>query len=298
MGRTWLLFDVDYLCCRNFFALGDLSHKELPTAVLFGFFRDINTLVERFATPNVAFCFDHGKGIRETTYPMYKAKRRSREYTPEEETRYTALAQQKWQLKMDFLEYVGYENIFYQKGYEADDMIASVCRTLPQSDEAVIISADKDLWQCISSRVSCFNPQSKKSVTLQSFYEEWGIQPTQWADVKAIAGCSTDDIDGVEGVGEVTAAKYIKGSLTGKKVKAIQDFNKSLVRWRNTQLVHLPFSGCKVCELKEDVVLANKWTELMDDLGMKSIRKEFPIPRLVYQKGQGLDRYGKKAVKA
>lgn len=293
MGRTWLILDGNYLCCRNFFAMGDLSHKDLPTAVLFGFFRDITTLVEQFATPHLAFCFDHGRGLREKTYPSYKAKRRSVEHTEEECVRYDALKQQVWQLKSDFLRYVGYRNVFYQKGYEADDMIASVVRNMHRKDEAVIISADKDMWQLVSDRVSCYNPQSRKSVTLQSFYEEWGIQPPQWVDVKAIAGCGTDDVQGVDGVGEKTAAKYLQGKLTGKKADAIVEFNKSLVRMRNNSLIHLPYQGAMECKLEEDAVEVNKWTELMDDLGIRTLRKVFPIPRLTYAKGRGLEKNAK-----
>ncbi len=103
--------------------------------------------------------------------------------------------------------------------------------------------------------------------------------------MKAIAGCSTDDIPGVAGVGELTAAKYLTGKLSGKKEKDIIAFLKGPLRKTNGQLVALPYRGTRTCELEEDALSVNRWTELMGDLGMKSLRKTFPIARRVYHCG-------------
>lgn len=287
MSRTWLLLDGNYLAYRAFFALGDLSHKEVPTGVLYGFFRDISVLMERFATNHIAFAFDHGVGIREKTYPIYKAKRRMGvQLTEKELQRLDTFKQQIWKLKEDFLTSVGWKNVYFHKGYEADDVIASMVRDLPTDDEAIIVSADKDMWQLVKRNVSCYNPQTKKSVTLESFYAEWNLQPISWRDVKAIAGCTSDNVPGVEGVGEITAAKYLTGKLTGKKAQAIIDFRNSLLYNRNANLVYLPYTGTPFYKLQEDKLDVKAWKELMRDLGIKSLAP--PIARREYRKGEGL----------
>lgn len=303
--KTWLVLDAPFLCCRNYFAFGGkLFWKEVPTSVLFGFFRDLVSLSNQFATSAFAFCWDWGPGLREQCYPIYKAKRRldwetlkekalEEKWAREEVKSQNALKEQMRLLRLEFIPRLGYLNNFSQKGYESDDMIASVCLNLPRGDEAIIISADKDLYQLITDRISFYNPISKKSVTLQSFYEQWKIQPKQWADVKGIAGCTTDEVPGVIGVAEKLAARYLTGKLTGKKAKDIQEFQGTLLRMRNAQLVHLPYQGTKKCEVQEDSLDVKEWGSLMLELGMQSLRKQFPIARREYVKGRGTVKCGK-----
>ena len=104
----------------------------------------------------------------------------------------------------------------------------------------VIVSTDQDLWQLLSGdRVTVWNPRTKKMLTEQAFRERWGIGPSQWADVKAIAGCPGDGVPGVPGVGEKTAAKFMAGRLkdTTKAYNRVVEANDL---WeRNLRLVRL-----------------------------------------------------------
>lgn len=285
--KTWLLLDANYLCCRAFFALGQLTHADVGTGVVYGFLRDIVSLQDIHATDNVAFCFDRGESKRKEIYPAYKSNRR--EISEEQKLLFGELRRQVKLLRTEYLTSLGYKNVFSKKGYEADDIIASLCRTLPKRDEAIIVSADHDLYQLINHRIIQFHPQQKQAVTLQSFKEKFGITPDQWPDVKAMAGCASDAIKGIAGVGEITAARYMAGTLGDKSKKAADITNGRKIWKRNLKLVRLPFPGTPTFTLREDKVDEGAWRKLSLKLGMKSMQDKAPIssrtPRRSTRKG-------------
>jgi len=100
---------------------------------------------------------------------------------------------------------------------------------------------------------------------------EYGIAPSQWADVKAIAGCSSDGVEGVRGVGEKTAAKFLRGNLkpASKAHQAIVAGNN--VWRRNLPLVRLPFPGVGKFDLESDSEL--DWNPTFYKLGMSSLEQ-------------------------
>ena len=297
MGRTyektWLLLDTNYLSHRAYYSTGGLAHGDIGTGVVFGVLRDVLWLQEYFDTRRPVFCFDLGVGLRQGVYEGYKGKRRKREAEADEDTLagIYEFRQQVKQLRTDYLPAVGYRNIFAADGYEADDAIATTAKNLPETEEAIIISADHDLYQLLRPNVHIYHPQQKKIVTHESFRKAWGLEPWQWAIVKAMAGCDTDDVPGIAGVGEVTAAKYLRGELKEtsaayKKIRA----GMGVVQ-RNRQLVKLPFVNTPVFEFQEDEVTQQKWIALADRLGMKSLAHQMPINEV--PKGFGLEFYGK-----
>jgi len=166
-----------------------------------------------------------------------------------------------------------------QKGYEADDIIASLTQTIPTTSEVVIISSDHDLFQCIKSNVCMHNPSTGKILTLQGFKKLYGITPQEFTMVKALAGCSTDNIAGIPGVGEKTAIKYLKGELkdTTKAFQKIVSAEAVQIRKRNMSLVQLPYEGVNKFHLRPDQLSEAGWIQVMNKLGMKSLRKRMPF---------------------
>lgn len=274
MDETWLVLDCNYLCYRSFHAFGSLSHDGKSTSVVFGFLRDVVDLQQLFGTNKICFAWDYGKGIREQVFPGYKQSRRTREaeMSPEELEEKAQFRQQVADLRSRWLWRLGYRNILYHSGYEADDVIASVCKTLGETGaRAIIVSSDHDLYQLLSPAVSIYNPAKKETITDESFRTKWKIMPEQWIEVKATAGCSSDDIPGVSGVGEVYAAKYVRGELTkGVKYDAIVNAQKTIRR--NIKLVTLPYPGCHEFILQPDETTPTRWRKVMDSLGIRSIR--------------------------
>lgn len=239
--------------------------------------RDIMNLQSLHNTPYIAFCFDHGVSLRCANYPKYKSSRRDKIRSPEEQAAYEELRFQIRMLKTDYLKSVGFQNIFFQKGYEADDIIAGLCQGLHKNQEAIIVSADHDMYQLLSDNVSIWNPNQKEMMTKHRFSQEWGIEPDLWIDVKSIAGCNSDEIDGIDGVGEKTAAKFLTGSLK-EKTKAFRAIVAGNAIWnRNRQLVKLPYPGLKNHVLMVDAASPTKWDQLAKRLGIRSLKHAPPM---------------------
>lgn len=273
MSRTWLLFDCNNLCYRAFFAMGQLSHWDVATGVIFGFMRDILRFQELYATKDILFCFDSRHSIRKEMYPKYKSSREALRAEMDENAKeaFDGLRKQIKLLRTDYLPRLGYSNIFHARGYEADDCIASVVKDLPKQERIVIVSSDKDLYQLLSPNVSIRSPQTGKTINLVTFGNEFGIKPKKWPLAKAMAGCNTDDITGIDGIGEKTACKYILGNVkpgtkTYDKIKA----GKATIQ-TNLPLVRLPLAGCPSFDLDKDCVTPKRWKTIAKELGMDSI---------------------------
>lgn len=277
MSKRWLVLDTNYLCWKNYHTgMRDLSHNDMDTGSIFGILKDVMYLQNLFATTNVAFCFDDFVSNRAEVYKGYKEdrQRRKEEMSLEDHRKYISMITQITVLRVDILPHIGFQNIFAQEGCEADDMIASICQHNP-GVEIVIVSADHDLLQLLRPLISIYNPTQKKTTTQAAFEEKWGIAASDWPLVKSIAGCSSDSIPGVKGVGESYAAKFIKGELTkGKKYDAIID-SKTIIK-RNLKLVRLPFPGTVPCVLQKDHINETRWNKLVKKYGMTSLQRSAP----------------------
>ena len=269
---TTLLIDVSNMAHRAFYTTGSLSFGGDPTGVLYGLFRDIIEFRELFNADRIAFCFDGGWDKRIEVFPQYKSNRIAHrsELLPEDKELRRELRRQIYRLRNGLLNEAGFRNVFWQEGYEADDIIAWIAEN--HSHDFVIVSTDQDLFQClVEDRVSMWNPITKRSTTQTSFELKYGVCPMQWSMVKAIAGCDGDGVPGIKGVGEKTAAKWIQGKLkpNSKAYEAIALASEHIKF--NLQLVRLPFPGCGPFELNDDDVTKRSWDHVMNSLGMKSL---------------------------
>ena len=275
MKKTWILLDVNYLAHRAFYSTGNLRTGSDATGVLYGVFREIFTQQSEHASRDIVFCFDYGKGKRYELLPTYKSTRKLKyaTLTPSELELREEFETQLNKIREYYLPRLGYQNVLFAEGYEADDVIASlIINTIPETEDAIIVSSDQDLYQLLRPNVTHWNPTQKKSVSLASFSAEWGINPDQWPTVKALAGCSTDDVIGIDGVGEITAAKYLRGEMKPGGIvhnRLIEQANQTIKQ--NIPLVRLPFAGCPVFELKPDEVTNDRWRKLLEHLGFSSL---------------------------
>ena len=284
MNKTYLILDVKYLCYRIRWGMrNDLSYMGAPTTIIYGFLKDLIGLQDKFRTRNLLFCFDSKTSRRKKLYPKYKANRHSKELTDEEFEFEMGFQYQVVQLRKKYLPEIGYKNVFQVKGLEADDIMASLALLFREPycrDRAVLVTADQDLYQCIASHVTFYSPNTRKELTLQGFTQKYGIRTDQWARVKAIAGCSTDNVAGVKGVGEKTAIKYITGEL-GAKTKAhyhiTNNLGKETIK-ENKTLVKLPFKGTPKFKIEKDELSVKGWKSVCKQVGFKSIVDVNPFP--------------------
>ena len=129
MSKTIVLFDTNYLCRVAQYTTGGLSNAGVPTGVAFGVLRKVEELKAILNTDICVFAFDYGgKGKRAEIYPGYKASRAERRLTmsDEEKEGERIFHEQVRTLFREILPGMGFRNIFRDKGYEADDIVAKV----------------------------------------------------------------------------------------------------------------------------------------------------------------------------
>jgi DNA polymerase-1 len=221
--------------------MGDLSWNEKKVGVIFGFLRQILTLAKLFETNKFVFAWDSRSSIRIKMFPDYKKARR-REKSPDEEAFDNLTYDQFNKLREEIIPDIGFLNNFMQEGFEADDIIASVIHSNP-SLKITIISTDEDLYQLLSDNVDMYSIKKKQLYTYLNLWKDYRISPVEWIDAKSIAGCSTDGVPGVPGVGEKTSCKYLSRALNPlhKTYRAIKD-STDLIE-RNRKLIQLPLEG-------------------------------------------------------
>lgn len=280
MSDLWLLIDCDCLCHRAFHTKArELTHKGRPTGVIYGFFNQVMAIQQRFRTHRIAFCFDDGDPHRLAVMPTYKESRHKRVVPKDEAKQRKSLHRQIEDLKHDILPSIGFRNVLFSAGYEADDIIASVvykeCYGKSADIKAAIVSADQDLYQLLlNGRIAQYNPGNKQLETAQSVYNKWRVRPEEWAMFKAIVGCSTDDVRGVEGIGPKKAAQYIRGDLKSSgKIKAVIEQARELIEL-NLKVVDLPYDFTPEFNLRPDKITREKWKRVATSLGFESM----PIP--------------------
>lgn len=155
--------------------------------------------------PHVAICCDAGRSFRKDISADYKAQR------PETPEPYL------FQLRsaIETLKSDGFP-VWSVEGFEADDLIASCAEHAEAASDdytVLIISADKDLLQLVSDRVTMFKQANgatpEKTYDIAAVTEKFGVAPNQMLDFLALVGDTSDNIKGAIKIGAVTAAKLL-----------------------------------------------------------------------------------------
>ena len=206
--KKLLIVDGNSILNRAFYGIRPLSNKEgLPTNALFGFMTILKKHLDHFKPEYAVIAFDlKAKTFRHKSCDFYKANRK-----PMPEDLAIQLPYAKELVKM-----LGF-NIIEIEGYEADDVIGTVSRFANENLHSYVLTGDRDSLQLINDNTSVVLVKTKEDVIYnpQKFIEEYGITPIQYIDVKAIMGDSSDNIPGINGIGEKGAFKLISeyGSL-------------------------------------------------------------------------------------
>ena len=204
-----MLVDGMALLFRAFFATAVsgqfmINSKGVPTNAIHGFIKHFATAVANFKPTHTAVCWDMGsKTFRTEMFDNYKANR--------PEAPVELLPQ--FDLVKEVVEALDVPNIGLP-GFEADDCIGTIAKTVKEVDSITILTGDKDILQLIDDRVSVIllqkgygNYQVHDRNTL---YAEKGIWPEQMIDLKAFMGDPSDNYPGVRGIGEKTAVKLLQ----------------------------------------------------------------------------------------
>lgn len=208
--KRFLIIDAHALIHRAFYALPLLTTKKgEPTNAIYGFLLAFFKALKELKPDFVVAAFDlPAPTFRHKEYKGYKAKRPK---VPEE------LAQQIPKVK-EVLKSFGVP-VLEKEGFEADDIIGTLTKKAVRKQafppvENIILTGDLDTLQLINKNTKVYT--LKRGVKEAVLYDEekvrqrYGLEPEQLVDFKALKGDPSDNIPGVPGIGEKTAAKLIK----------------------------------------------------------------------------------------
>ncbi len=207
-----LVIDGNSIINRAYYGMRPLTTKSGKTThAVYGMINIISRQLSALKPDYAAVAFDlKAPTFRHNMYGEYKAGRHA---TPED------LISQFPDAK-ECLSLMGL-HILELEGYEADDLqgtVAKLAHTQPDT-EGYILSGDRDLLQLIDDKVTVLlaTNSDTRAMNRDEFFVEYGIEPEQFVDMKALMGDSSDNIPGVAGVGKKTAQTLIEnfGTLEG-----------------------------------------------------------------------------------
>ena len=264
----FLIIDGNNLLFRAYYALPPLTNfqGEVSNGV-FGFCNMLVKAIKEIEPKYIAVAFDSGK--KTFRHEMFKEYKGNRKEAPKD-----LIAQ--FPILKNMLDAMNIRHI-ERTDLEADDIIGCLSRE-HTTTENIIFSADKDLLQLINENTVVLQPQKAnvESVILdeEALYEKLALKPSQIVDFKALRGDASDNIPGVQGVGDKTATQLIEkyGDLDGVYAHADEIKGKM---------------GERIRECKEVAYMSKQLATIITD---KKIDKEinnftyhFPFNDEVYQ---------------
>lgn len=196
------LIDAHAYLHRAYHAVPPLTtSKGEPVNAVYGFLRMISKITRQYKPDYVAVCFDTAAPtFRHALFADYKATRRETDM---------ALVSQ-FPIARDAVRALGLAG-FEKDGFEADDLLAQLCRDgLSQNWDVVIVSGDKDALQLVSEHVRVLNEPKDILFDPEKVRERYGVAPERIPDVFALMGDTSDNVPGVAGIGEKTAIRLIQ----------------------------------------------------------------------------------------
>lgn len=206
MSKKVMLIDGSSLIFRAFFALPNLTNADgVMTNGVYGFLTMYFRAVEEYKPDYILVAFDKKtKTFRHKEFEDYKA---NRDKAPNE-------LNYQFGILKDILDSLNVKYLDID-GYEADDIVGTFSKIAKEEGlETVIITGDKDYFQLVNEDVIVYLTRKgisqMEEITEEKIKEDYGLSPKQLIDVKGLMGDKSDNIPGVDGVGEKTAIKFIK----------------------------------------------------------------------------------------
>lgn len=284
--KKLFLLDAMALIYRAHFAFikaPRITSTGLNTSCVFGFANAILEVIQKEKPTHIGVAFDlPGGTFRNEWFPEYKANRQEQ---PEDIT--IAIPYVKKLVEaMDI-------PLLMIPGYEADDVIGTIAKRAAKHDfEVFMMTPDKDYGQLVEDHIYMYKPaifgKDAEKLGVKEVCEKWGIErPEQVIDLLGLMGDAVDNIPGVPGVGEKTAAKLIAtyGSveglyenadkLTGKIAEAIKNnkeqafMSKKLARIELDVPIDFDEEFLKITAPKPELM-----SPLLDELEFRTLRKK------------------------
>ena len=203
MGDTLLLVDAYSLIYRAFYAIRTLTGpKGEPVNALFGFTKMLKKLQADYEPSHWAVVFDLGAPKQRLAMaPSYKAQRPPT--PPDLDQQLPAIRAALAGMRVPVVEI---------DGEEADDIIGTLAKQAAKAGHEVLIaSSDKDFMQIVGGKIKMIKPDGKESAVFddEGVMKRYGVKPAQIVDFLSLIGDNVDNIPGVPGIGEKTAAELL-----------------------------------------------------------------------------------------
>ncbi len=205
---TLTLIDGSGFVFRAYHALPHLSTtKGVPTNAVYGFTTMLLKALREHAPTHVALVFD-AAGRRSFRHELDDTYKANRPEAPDDLAQQFPLVRQ----VADVLQVP----VLEEPGFEADDVIATLaCRARDQGWDVVIVTGDKDFAQLVGDHVTLYDPMAEASgrggwTGSAEVEKKMGVPPAQVIEYQAILGDKIDNVPGIPGVGEVTAAALVR----------------------------------------------------------------------------------------
>ncbi|HEY5769196.1 MAG TPA: 5'-3' exonuclease H3TH domain-containing protein [Terrimicrobium sp.] len=257
-----LLIDGHYYLYRSFFAIRGLTNSRgEPTNAIYGFLKAARKMLVDVKPDLGAVVWDHGLPDRRTA--LQAAYKQQRPEMPPE-----MRSQEAWlqaNVPLTGLASLSAPNT------EADDLIASYARkALEDGLKVVIATNDKDILQLTCERIAIYSTAKadagKNGFALlgpKEVTEKWGVEPRQIAEVLALTGDSSDNIPGVSGVGEKTAAQLIRKYQTVENLfRCLDTVEPEKLRQRLENAKDLVQANRRMVALDDDLQLPKPVADL------------------------------------
>ena len=285
--RRLLLVDGHSMAYRAFHALPEDNFKTAdgqPTNAVYGFTSMLLNVLRDEQPTHLAVTFDISREtFRSREYPAYKA------------TRSASPPSFRGQVELirEVLNALGIV-VVTAEGFEADDVIATLATSAVSAGIPVqIVTGDRDSFQLVSDLVTVLYPMKGVSemqrTTPEVVLAKYGLRPNQYADYAALRGDPSDNLPGVPGVGEKTAAKWLQeygdldgllqhaGDLKGKVAEALREHADAVaLNRRLTELIKDVPLDVTVDELERRAPDPIAVGEVFDLLQFRSLKERVP----------------------
>ena len=207
--KQLILVDGSGYIFRAFHALPPMNtSRGLPTQAVYGFIRMLLKLLKDVRPSHIAIVFDSPKRtFRDDLFADYKANRSEAPNDLIVQIPYIHRAVEAFRIKSLMIE-----------GFEADDVIGTLAKRAAKEDFAVtLITADKDFMQLVGPHVTLWDTMRDRRIGAREVRDRFGVEPSALVEIQALTGDTIDNIKGVPGVGEKTAAALVQkfGSVKG-----------------------------------------------------------------------------------
>ena len=226
--KKLVIIDGKSVFYRGYYAMGNLSLEDgTPTGGVYGFASLAFEVIRKLKPDYVVVAWDK-KGTstakRSAIYPEYKAGRKK---APDD-------FYEQIPLLKDFLKTLGWP-LFETDGYEADDILGTLAvQANKLGIEANLITSDLDMLQLIDENTKVFAMKRGFSdieeFDLEYFENKYGLKQSQFLDLKALQGDSSDNIPGVPGIGPKTATQLLQEFFTLEGI--YENLEKIKPAWR------------------------------------------------------------------